>query len=71
MLCPMPGTIVAVKVKVGDRIKDGDVVVVLDSMKMQSEIHSPYSGLVKEIRVCQGDRVPVNGVLMLVERDGK
>ncbi|OGO01449.1 MAG: pyruvate carboxylase subunit B [Chloroflexi bacterium RBG_13_53_26] len=71
LLCPMPGTIVAVKVKVGDRIKDGDVVVVLDSMKMQSEIHSPYSGLVKEIRVCQGDRVPVNGVLMLVERDGK
>jgi pyruvate carboxylase subunit B len=70
LLCPMPGTIVAVKVKVGDRIKNGDVVVVLDSMKMQSEIHSPYSGVVREIRFRQGERVPVNGVLMLIERDG-
>lgn len=71
LLSPMPGVIVAVMVGVGDRIKEGDVVVVLEAMKMQNEIHSPYSGVVKEIRVRRGEAVKANAVLMLVDRNGR
>jgi pyruvate carboxylase subunit B len=67
----MPGMIVAVKVKVGDKVREGDVVVVLEAMKMQNEIHCPHSGVVKQIMVHDGDLVKSNTVLMVVERDGK
>jgi biotin carboxyl carrier protein len=40
-------------------------------MKMQNEIHSPYSGVVKEIKVQRGQAVKAHAVLMLVEKDGR
>lgn len=71
VICPMPGMIVAVKVKVGDKVREGDVVAVLEAMKMQNEIHCPHGGVVKQIMVHDGDLVKSNTVLMVVERDGK
>jgi len=52
--CPMPGTIVSIKVKVGDRVKVGDVLLILESMKIQNEIKAPQDGEVKEIHVSEG-----------------
>ena len=54
---PLPGVIVGVKVKVGDAVKDGQVVAVLEAMKMENEIQSEYSGTVLSINVSQGDSI--------------
>ena len=70
VICPMPGMIVAVKVKVGDRVNQDDVVVVLEAMKMQSEIRSPHGGVVKQILVNEGDLVKGGAVLVVVEPNG-
>ncbi len=70
LLSPMPGMVAAIKVKVGDRIEEGSVVVMVESMKMQNDIRSPCSGVVREIKVRKGDFVRTDAVLVLVERDG-
>ena len=54
---PLPGVIVGVKVKVGDSVKEGQVVAVLEAMKMENEIQSEYTGTVISINVSQGDSI--------------
>ena len=54
---PLPGVIIGVKVKVGDTVKEGQVVAVLEAMKMENEIQSEYSGTVTSINVSQGDSI--------------
>ncbi len=54
---PLPGVIVGVKVKVGDTVKEGQVVAVLEAMKMENEIQSEYSGTVLSVNVSQGDSI--------------
>lgn len=63
---PMPGTINAVKVKVGDQVKQGDPLVVLEAMKMENEIPAPVAGTVKEVRVTQGQTVNNGDVLVII-----
>lgn len=55
--CPMPGTIVSIKVTAGDAVKAGDVLLILESMKIQNEIRAPKDGRVKEIHVAEGENV--------------
>jgi len=71
VLAPMSGMILTLKVKVGDRVAKDDVVAVMEAMKMQNEIHSPFSGIVKEIRSYEGEVVDSKDVLMVVESDDK
>lgn len=70
VLCPMPGMIVSVKVKTGDKVKKDDVVVVLEAMKMQSEIRTPQAGTVKQVLVSEGDLVKAGAALVAVEPNG-
>lgn len=63
---PLPGTINAINVKVGDTIAVGDVVVVLEAMKMQNNIESEYAGTVTAINVTQGDSVMEGTVLLMI-----
>lgn len=63
---PMPGTINAVKVKVGDQVKQGDPLVILEAMKMENEIPAPIAGTVKEVRVTQGQAVNNGDVLVVI-----
>lgn len=51
---PMPGTVISVNVTVGDAVKDGDVLLIMESMKIQNEITAPRDGVVTEIYVSQG-----------------
>jgi len=67
VLAPMQGMILTVKVKVGDKVKEGDVVLVTEAMKMQSDVHSPISGTVKEILAYNGEIVNKDDVLMVIE----
>lgn len=61
---PIPGTVIDVKVKEGDRVFPDDVVVILEAMKMESEIRAGIEGTVKEIMVSKGNSVN-EGDLML------
>jgi biotin carboxyl carrier protein len=63
---PMPGLVVAVPVADGDQIVRGDVLVVLESMKMQNELKAPRAGTVTRLRVQSGDRVEQHAVLLTI-----
>ncbi len=63
----MPGAIVDVKVKVGDQVKEGDVLLILEAMKMQNEIRAPKDGEVKEIFVKPGENVEADAQLVVIE----
>jgi biotin carboxyl carrier protein len=64
---PMPGAIVAVHVAAGDRVKAGQAVVVLESMKMHNEIVSPMDGVVTRVGCRAGEQVPFGHVLVEIE----
>jgi biotin carboxyl carrier protein len=63
---PMPGLIVAVPVKEGDTIAKGDVLIILESMKMQNELKSPRPGKIARLRVRPGDSVEQRDTLLSV-----
>lgn len=64
---PMPGKVVEILVKEGDKVKEGDVVLIVEAMKMENEIHAPISGTVKEIYVKPGDNVNPDEALIRIE----
>ena len=61
---PMPGTINAVKVSNGQAVKKGDVLVILEAMKMENEIMAPCDGTVASVNVSQGATVNTGDVLV-------
>ncbi len=61
---PMPGTINAIKVKVGDSVTKGQVLVVLEAMKMENEIMADSDGTVASVAVSQGQTVNTGDVLV-------
>lgn len=61
---PMQGTIVKVNAKSGDAVKKGDVLVVLEAMKMENDIKAPADGTVASVAVSQGDTVATDDVLV-------
>lgn len=64
---PMPGKIVKILVKVGDKVKAGDTVVVVSAMKMESEYKVKKDRIIKEIKVKEGDTVEANQPLVVIE----
>ena len=61
---PMPGTISDVKVNVGDSVKKGQVILILEAMKMENEIFAPNDGTVKSVNISKGASVNVGDVLI-------
>ena len=64
----MPGLIISIAVAEGDQVATGDVLVVLEAMKMESEICSPVSGVVKEVHIKAGENVAQNQPLVIVKK---
>ncbi|OMH41130.1 sodium-extruding oxaloacetate decarboxylase subunit alpha [Desulfurobacterium indicum] len=64
---PMPAKVVEIKVKEGDQVNEGDVVAIVEAMKMQNEVHAPISGTVKAIYVKPGDQINPDEVIMTIE----
>lgn len=62
---PMPGLILDLKVKPGDTVKKGEVVLILEAMKMENILKSPGDGVVKEVKVQLKESVEKNQVLIL------
>ncbi|HJI56163.1 MAG: biotin/lipoyl-containing protein [Pseudoruminococcus massiliensis] len=64
--CPMPGTIISVNVSAGQQVKLGDVVVVLEAMKMENEIKAPKDGTITSVNVNKGDAVESGTLLVTI-----
>ena len=67
VLSPMPGTMVEIKVKDGDKIMDGQDLAVIEAMKMQNVLKSEVEGVVKKVHVKTGDNVGVDQLLIEFE----
>lgn len=63
---PMPGKILKISVAVGASVTSGDVLLILEAMKMENEISAPVSGTVREIRAREGDSVNTGDVLVVL-----
>ena len=64
---PMPGNILRVNVNAGDSVKKGDVLLVLEAMKMENEIKSPKDGTIGDVAVKSGAQVNTGDVLVVIE----
>lgn len=60
----MPGTVEDIKVKKGDKVRQGDLLMIFKAMKMNNRILSPVDGVVKNINVAKGDNLPKNTVMI-------
>ena len=63
---PVPGTIMSVKANVGDAVKEGQVIMILEAMKMENDIVAPCDGTVTSIVVKSGDSVETNQTLATI-----
>ncbi len=63
---PMPGTILDIKVAVGKAVKTGDVLMILEAMKMENEIMAPHDGTVASINAVKGASVNAGDVLVVL-----
>ncbi len=66
VVSPMPGTILQVNVNVGDTVKSGDALFILEAMKMENDIVSPCDGKVAELLVSKGSTVETDTVLAVI-----
>ena len=71
MRSPMPGVIVAVAVFEGDAVRQGDKVIILESMKMENELRAPRDGIVSRINISKGDSVEKDQVLVVISEPGE
>lgn len=66
VVAPMPGTILTINASVGQSVKSGDVILVLEAMKMENDIVAPCDGTVKQLLVSKGSTVNTDDVLAII-----
>ena len=66
VLAPMPGSILSVNVSVGSSVKAGDVLMILEAMKMENDIVAPCDGVIKQLPVTKGSTVNTDEVLAVI-----
>ena len=64
---PVQGTVWKVLLKVGQTVKEGETVLVVESMKMEIPVDSPSSGVLREILVAEGDQVEQDSVVAVID----
>ncbi|OFV95856.1 MAG: acetyl-CoA carboxylase biotin carboxyl carrier protein subunit [Acidobacteria bacterium RIFCSPLOWO2_02_FULL_60_20] len=64
---PMVGKVLEVQCKVGDKVEEDQVILLLEAMKMEIPVVSPIAGVVKELKVAPGDTVESDTVLAVIE----
>lgn len=67
VVAPMPGTILDVKVAVGDTVSEGQPVVVLEAMKMENDIPATVAGKIVSVNVSKGDTINSNDVIVVIQ----
>jgi biotin carboxyl carrier protein len=63
----IPGSVIEVFVKPDQQVKAGAVLLILDSMKMHTKIEMPYDGVIKEVNLAKGDRIPKNAIMITIK----
>lgn len=63
---PMPGSIIEVRVQVGDTVQEGDILLILEAMKMENEITAAQAGTVAKVLVTKGDTVNSGDPLLII-----
>ncbi len=63
---PMPGTILDIKASVGEKVKKGQLLVILEAMKMENEIYAPTDGTIVQILVSKGSSVNTNETMIVL-----
>lgn len=64
---PITGKITSVEVKVGDVVQEGDVICIIESMKMENPILAPVVGTITEIKVSAGEMVETGNIIAIIE----
>ncbi len=67
IVAPLQGVLLDVKVKVGDKVKKGDTVAIIEAMKLENEVSAPFDGEVVEISALKGSSVSNNDLLMVLK----
>jgi propionyl-CoA carboxylase alpha chain len=67
LIAPMPGKVIKLEVEAGAEVQAGQVLIVLEAMKMEHELTAPGAGTVSELRVAEGDQVEAGAALALIE----
>ena len=67
IVAPMPGLILKFTKKVGEEVKQGEALCILEAMKMENEIRSPINGFVKEIYLAEGNSVEKGQIILTIE----
>lgn len=63
----IPGTIIKIKAKVGDQLKEGDIILIQEAMKMMNQIKMPFDGKIKEILVTEEEKIPKGHLMVVIE----
>ena len=66
VVAPMQGTILDIKVNAGDSVKKGQVVAILEAMKLENEVVSPFDGTIKQVLVGKGQKVNNGDKLLII-----
>ena len=67
VLSPIQGTVVNIKVKPGDKVKKGDVLLIIEAMKLENEVPSPFDGEVVDVLVAKGQNVSAKDVIVTIK----
>ena len=67
IFAPMSGTIIKINIGVGEKVKEDDVIITLEAMKMETEVYSPCDGTIKSISVAVGGSVEEDDILGIID----
>ena len=70
LVAPMPGAVIDLRAAVGDRVEAGQVLVVLEAMKMEHHIAAPFDGTVTEVPIVEGQQLDNGALLVVIEPAG-
>jgi len=63
----IPGSVIEIFASPGQKIKEGEVILTLEAMKMYTKVEMPFDGVIKSIEVAKGDRIPKDTVMITIE----
>jgi acetyl/propionyl-CoA carboxylase alpha subunit len=66
---PMPGSIVKVLVEKGQKVSEGDALIIVEAMKMETSLYTSIDGIITEINVSAGEQVDSNKIMLIVEKE--
>jgi pyruvate carboxylase subunit B len=67
VISSLPGTVIEVRVKTGERVKEGELIMILEAMKMMNRVVAPVSGIIREVYIKEGDKIGKNHLMIKID----